>query len=79
MRNDPTTIGGAIYKMRTEQKIGLTELANKAKTQKSLISKLETGDNNVSINVLARLCKALGTDLIRFLMKLDLKQLTDKL
>lgn len=79
MRNDPTTIGGAIYKLRTEQKIGLTELAAKARTQKSLISKLETGDNNVSINVLARLCHALDTGLIRFLSKLDLTQLINKL
>ena len=52
-----------IIKARKEQNITQAELAKRVGTQKSNISRLESGNYNPTINFLKRIAKALGKEL----------------
>lgn len=52
-----------IIRARTEQHITQSELAKRVGTQKSNISRLESGDYNPSLDFLIKVSNALGKDL----------------
>jgi ribosome-binding protein aMBF1 (putative translation factor) len=52
-----------IIRLRLEQGLSQKELADKIKTKQSAISRLESGEYNPSIELLAKVANALGKEL----------------
>lgn len=51
-----------LIKLREKQKITQTQLAIKVGTKQSAISRLESGNSNVSINFIEKIAEALGKE-----------------
>lgn len=60
---EKNTIGKKIKELRTLQNLTQFELAEKANLSISLISKIEIQEENIKINTLKNIAKALNTDL----------------
>jgi len=56
-------IKSEIIRLRLEQGLSQKELADKIKTKQSAISRLESGEYNPSIELLAKVANALGKEL----------------
>lgn len=56
-------IAMTISKARNEAGLSQIELAKKLKTTQSVISRIEHGNQNLSVNMLARIAAILGCDL----------------
>jgi len=52
-----------IIKLRVEQGLSQKDLADKIQTQQSAISRLESGEYNPSVELLAKVANALGKEL----------------
>jgi len=59
-----TNIGGRIADLRESQGFTQTDLAKKIKTTQSAVARMESGRQNVSAEMLARISKALGKNLV---------------
>lgn len=56
-----TKIGIRIKKLREDKKVSQEQLAHLADVDRSYMSKIENGSVHISINILERIVKALGT------------------
>ena len=61
--NHRERIGASIRRLRTEKGMSLRELAEKSGVNHSNIVKIEAGRYNVSIDILNRICDALGAEI----------------
>lgn len=61
--NNRQKIGSAIAIFRKKRGLTIRELADKCNVTYSNISKLENGSYNVSIDILSRICNALGVEI----------------
>ncbi|HET9136422.1 MAG TPA: helix-turn-helix transcriptional regulator [Candidatus Kapabacteria bacterium] len=60
-----------IYQLRAASGMRQIDLAKKLKSQQSFVSKVETGERRIDLIELKDLCKALGTNLIDFVMEFE--------
>lgn len=67
-------LGLQIKKFRTNQNLSLKELAEKIKSTSALLSQIEKGVTNPSINTLKSLSKALNIPLYKFFIEETLKK-----
>lgn len=56
-------IGNRISELRQEKRMSVIQLAEKCDVSRQNIYKIEDGKYNVSIDILYRVCKALGVEL----------------
>ena len=61
--NHRERIGASIRRLRTEKGMSLRELAEKSGINHSNIVKIEGGRYNVSIDILSKICDALGSEI----------------
>jgi transcriptional regulator with XRE-family HTH domain len=73
-RQSPTLIalGGAIKRVRLEQKMSQEELSLRAEVDLSYVGRVERGDNNVAILTLQKIATALDTPMSTLLVLADL-------
>jgi ribosome-binding protein aMBF1 (putative translation factor) len=53
----------AIVKRRSKANLSQADLARKLKTSQSVVSRIENGNQNLSVNMLAKIAHVLGCDL----------------
>lgn len=56
-------VGINVKRLRNSKKLSQEDLADKAEIHQTYLSGLENGKRNVSLQVLARIARALGTDI----------------
>ncbi|MDX8335128.1 MULTISPECIES: helix-turn-helix domain-containing protein [Cetobacterium] len=71
---DEINLGLKIKKFRTDKNLSLKELAQKINSTSALLSQIEKGVTNPSINTLNSLSKALDIPLYRFFLKESLQK-----
>ncbi len=71
-------IGNKIKELRTLQNLTQFELAEKANLSISLISKIEIQEENIKINTLKKIAKALNTNIESLLKKEDKHSLNEE-
>lgn len=59
--------GGAVARIRRQQKMSQEDLADKAEIHRTYVSKIELGKVDVSLTVAVRIAEALGTTISQLL------------
>lgn len=73
-RQDPAlvSLGEAIRRLRLAKKISQEKLALIAEVDRSYLGRIERGDNNVALLILARIAQALNISVARLMREADL-------